>query len=223
MMTCNNVREMLALQPLIEDPAIEMHLDQCDACTKYRRQHQALDVMLRAELHWEAPAALTQRLLALVAVPAKESQLPIASPRPLMQPRAPIAPMRPQAWFVTSVYVLTMVIVALSLLVAWQVIGSLTSQIEVGALLTQLLALPAQGLAYTRSCPNRASRSISSCACACNCFGCCSLRCSGPCSIRSISRSASVGGRSRYRSQHRGSLNARCARGSRNGRVRCLE
>ncbi len=148
MMTCNNVREMLALQPLIEDPAIEMHLDQCDACTKYRRQHQALDVMLRAELHWEAPAALTQRLLALVAVPAKESQLPIASPRPLMQPRAPIAPMRPQAWFVTSVYVLTMVIVALSLLVAWQVIGSLTSQIEVGALLTQLLALPAQGLAY---------------------------------------------------------------------------
>jgi len=139
---------MLALQPLIEDPAIEMHLDQCDACTKYRRQHQALDVMLRAELHWEAPAALTQRLLALVAVPAKESQLPIASPRPLMQPRAPIAPMRPQAWFVTSVYVLTMVIVALSLLVAWQVIGSLTSQIEVGALLTQLLALPAQGLAY---------------------------------------------------------------------------
>ncbi len=148
MMTCNNVREMLALQPLIEDPAIEMHLDQCDACTKYRRQHQALDVMLRAELHWEAPAALTQRLLALVAVPAKKSQLPIASPRPLMQPRAPIAPMRPQAWFVTSVYVLTMVIVALSLLVAWQVIGSLTSQIEVGALLTQLLALPAQGLAY---------------------------------------------------------------------------
>jgi hypothetical protein len=148
MMTCNNVREMLALQPLIEDPAIEMHLDQCDACTKYRRQHQALDVMLRAELHWEAPAALTQRLLALVAVPAKESQLPIASPRPLMQPIAPIAPMRPQAWFVTSVYVLTMVIVALSLLVAWQVIGSLTSQIEVGALLTQLLALPAQGLAY---------------------------------------------------------------------------
>jgi len=145
MMTCNNVREMLALQPLIEDPAIEMHLDQCDACTKYRRQHQALDVMLRAELHWEAPAALTQRLLAMAAA---QAQLPVATPQPLMQSRAPIAPVRPQAWFVTSVYVLTMVIVALSLLVAWQVIGSLTSQIEVGALLTQLLALPAQGLAY---------------------------------------------------------------------------
>jgi hypothetical protein len=32
--------------------------------------------------------------------------------------------------------------------VAWQVIGSLTSQVEVGALLTQLLSLPGQGLAY---------------------------------------------------------------------------
>jgi hypothetical protein len=148
MMTCNTVREMLALQPLIEDPAIEKHLDQCDACTKYRRQHQALDVMLRAELHWEAPAALTQRLLALATVPAERVQLPIAAPQPPMRPHAPIAPVRPKAWFVTSVYVLTMVIVALSLLVAWQVIGSLASQVELGALLTQLLSLPGQGLAY---------------------------------------------------------------------------
>jgi hypothetical protein len=148
MMTCNNVREMLALQPLIEDPTIEMHLAQCDACTKYRRQHQALDVVLRAELHWEAPAALTRRLLALAATPAEESQLLVALPRQVLQPRTPIAPVRPQAWFVTSVYILTMAIIALSLLVAWQVIGSLTSQIEVGALLTQLLALPGQGLAY---------------------------------------------------------------------------
>jgi hypothetical protein len=148
MMTCNTVREMLALQPLIEDPAIEKHLDQCDACTKYRRQHQALDVVLRAELHWEAPAALTQRLLALAAAPVGHAQLPIGLPQPLMQSRAPIAPVRPQAWFVTTVYVLTMAIIALSLLVAWQVIGSLTSQIEIGALLTQLLSLPGQGLAY---------------------------------------------------------------------------
>jgi hypothetical protein len=148
MMTCNIVREMLALQPLIEDPAVEKHLDQCDACTKYRRQHQALDVLLRAELHWEAPAALTRRLLALAAAPAEQAQLPMALPKPLMRPRGPIAPVRPQAWFVTVVYVLTMVIIALSLLVAWQVIGSLTSQVEVGALLTQLLSLPGQGLAY---------------------------------------------------------------------------
>jgi len=147
MMTCDSVREMLALQPLIDDPAIEKHLDQCEACTKYRRQHQALDVMLRAELHWEAPAALTQRLLALAAPPA-QAQLPVAIPQPLMQSRAPIAPARPQAWFVTTVYVLTMAIIALSLLVAWQVIGSLASQVEVGALLTQLLSLPGQGLAY---------------------------------------------------------------------------
>jgi len=148
MMTCDSVREMLALQPTVDDPAIEKHLDQCDACTKYRRQHQALDVMLRAELHWEVPAALTQRLLALAAAPLAQAQLPAAIPHLPMQSRAPIAPARPQAWFVTTVYVLTMAIIALSLLVAWQVIGSLTSQVELGALVTQVLSLPAQGLAY---------------------------------------------------------------------------
>jgi hypothetical protein len=148
MMTCDSVREVLALQPLIEDPSIEKHLDQCDACAKYRRQHQALDVLLRAELHWEAPAALTQHLLALAAAPAEQAQLPVAASQPPLQPRAPIVPVRPQGWFVTTVYVLTMAIIALSLLVAWQVIGSLASQAEVGALLTQLLSLPGQGLAY---------------------------------------------------------------------------
>jgi hypothetical protein len=153
MLTCNDVRESLALQPAIEDAAISAHLDQCEACTKYRRQHQALDVVLRAELHWEAPAALTARLLALAVAPeqavAKAAQLP-ASRRDIMAaqpPAMPVAP-RPKAWFVTAVYVLTLAIVALSLLVAWQVIGALTSQVELGALLTQLLALPGQGLAY---------------------------------------------------------------------------
>ncbi len=154
MLTCNDVRESLALQPSIEDAAISAHLDQCQACSKYRRQHQALDVVLRAELHWEAPAALTARLLALAAAPeqaqAEAAQLPVAQPRPLAPARPPAMPAapRPKAWFVTAVYVLTLTIVALSLLVAWQVIGSLTSQVEIGALLTQLLSLPGQGLAY---------------------------------------------------------------------------
>jgi hypothetical protein len=156
MMTCDEIREMLALQPLIEDAAIEKHLDQCMACTKYQRQHQALDVLLRAELHWEAPTALTERLMALAAAaaaPAEAALLPSAAPQviapqAIARPRSQIAPAQPQAWFVTSVYVLTLAIIALSLLVAWQVIGSLTSQVDPGVLLTQLLALPGQGLAY---------------------------------------------------------------------------
>jgi len=154
MLTCNDVRETLALQPSIEDSAIDAHLNQCEACTKYRRQHLALDVVLRAELHWQAPAALSARLLALAVAPeqalAEAMSLPVAQPRPLAparQPAMPVAP-RPKAWFVTAVYVLTLAIVALSLLVAWQVVGALTSQVELGALLTQLLALPGQGLAY---------------------------------------------------------------------------
>lgn len=151
MLSCDHVREMLALEPLIDDSALDKHLDQCLACTKYRRQHQALDVVLRAEMHWEAPAALTARLLAHVAPEAIAAAQPVALPgasatplRRLPQP----APARPQGWFVTAVYVLTMTIIALSLLVAWQVIGAFTAQFEFGTLLTQLIALPGQGLSY---------------------------------------------------------------------------
>ena len=151
MLSCDDVREMLALQPLIDDMALDKHLDQCQACTTYRRQHQVLDGMLRAELRWEAPAALTARLLAH-AIP--EAIMPAVEHVPLSAPatalRTPLQPARarPQGWFVTAVYVLTMMIIALSLLVAWQVIGAFTAQFEFGTLLTQVLALPGQAQMY---------------------------------------------------------------------------
>ena len=141
---CATIRETLALEPLTDDPQVQAHLDGCDNCARYRRQHQSLDVVLRAEMSWEAPAALTARLLAIAADPAaaiEKASAPVA-------PRAAAPPARPKTWFVSVVYALTLLIIAISLLVAWQVAGALLAQVEPGAILTQLLALPQQGLTY---------------------------------------------------------------------------
>ncbi|KPV52744.1 hypothetical protein SE17_13655 [Kouleothrix aurantiaca] len=143
---CATVREALALEPMTEDPQVQAHLDGCATCARYRRQHQSLDVVLRAEMSWEAPAALTARLLAIAADPAaaiEQASAPFA-PRQAAQ----AVPARPKTWFVSVVYALTLMIIALSLLVAWQVAGALLAQVEPGAILTQLLALPQQGLTY---------------------------------------------------------------------------
>lgn len=148
MISCNDVREALALQPTLEDAAIEVHVTGCDDCTRYRRQHKTLDVVLRAEMSWEAPAALSARLLALVANPAAVLEV---SPAPVALPVAParaIVAAQPKPWFVSTVYALTALVIVVSLLVAWQVVGALVANVEIGAALTQLLALPAQGLAY---------------------------------------------------------------------------
>jgi hypothetical protein len=137
-MICNDVRELLALDPKSEDAIIHAHLGECEACASYRRQHQTLDVVLRAEMRWEAPAALTAQLLALV----NNSALAPAWPTPIP------APARPRGWYVTAVYGLTAAVVALSLLIAAQLVGALTDQVSIGAAITQLLALPGQGLSY---------------------------------------------------------------------------
>ena len=39
----------------------------CAGCARYRRQHQTIDALLRAELRWEAPETLTARLLTRMA------------------------------------------------------------------------------------------------------------------------------------------------------------
>lgn len=143
---CATVREALALEPMTEDPQVQAHLDGCATCARYRRQHQSLDVVLRAEMSWEAPAALTARLLAIAADPA--AAIEQASAPFVPRQAAQAVPARPKTWFVSVVYALTLMIIALSLLVAWQVAGALLAQVEPGAILTQLLALPQQGLTY---------------------------------------------------------------------------
>jgi hypothetical protein len=140
MMGCNDVRELLALDPKSEDALVHDHLGECEACAIYRRQHQTLDVVLRAEMRWEAPSALTAQLLALVNMPA-EALAPAAV-------RPPPARPAPRGWYVTAVYGLTAAVVALSLLIAVQLVGALTDQVSIGAAITQLLALPGQGLSY---------------------------------------------------------------------------
>ena len=139
-MSCNDIRELLALDPKSEDTLVQAHLGECEACMMYRRGHQTLDVVLRAEMRWEAPAALTSQLLALVNAPA--AALAPATMRP-----APARP-APRGWYVTAVYGLTAAVVALSLLIAVQLVGALTDQVSIGAAITQLLALPGQGLSY---------------------------------------------------------------------------
>ena len=134
-MECNSVRDLLALDPKTEDDLVQAHLGECEPCAAYRRQHQTLDVVLRAEMRWEAPAALTAQLLALVGTPAV-----VAQPAP--------ARARPRGWYVTAVYGLTAAVVALSLLIAVQLVGALADQVSLGAAITQLLALPGQGLLY---------------------------------------------------------------------------
>jgi hypothetical protein len=144
-MNCNDVRDLLALDPTSEDIRVQEHIGQCAGCTAYGRRHQALDVVLRAEMHWDAPAALTARLLAIAAAPAEALAASVAAlpPARLVVDQEP-----PRRWYVASVYALTSAVIALSLLVAWQLVGALTEQVSIGAALTQLLALPAQGLTY---------------------------------------------------------------------------
>ncbi|MEO7909741.1 MAG: anti-sigma factor [Roseiflexaceae bacterium] len=139
-MICNDVRDLLALDPTSEETLVHAHLGECEPCAIYRRQHQTLDVVLRAEMRWEAPAALTAQLIALVNNAPAISIQQVAHQLPM---RA-----RPRGWYVTAVYVLTAAVVALSLLIAVQLIGALADQISIGAVITQLLALPGQGLSY---------------------------------------------------------------------------
>jgi len=141
-MICNDIRDLLALDPKSEDALVHAHLGECDLCAGYRRQHQTLDVVLRAEMRWEAPAALTAQLLALVNAPAVAvQQAPLRAESRRMEGR-------PRGWYVTAVYGLTAAVVALSLLIAVQLVGALADQVSISAAITQLLALPGQGLSY---------------------------------------------------------------------------
>jgi hypothetical protein len=145
-MICNDVRDMLALDPKSEDPLVHTHLGECELCASYRRQHQTLDVVLRAEMRWEAPAALTAQLLDLIHAPYLAVQQ--AHPQVPVRAESLHVEARPRSWYVTAVYGLTAAVVALSLLIAVQLVGVLADQVSISAAITQMLALPGQGLSY---------------------------------------------------------------------------
>ena len=98
-----------------------------------RDPHDRLDTLLCDELRWEAPAALTAQLLALVpGAPA----LTIFAPAP-----------RPKRWFVVLVTALTGVALMLSLLVAWQFYNLIGAELGLPDMWRALLDAPALGLA----------------------------------------------------------------------------
>lgn len=132
-MNCTTVRDELATHATTDDPAVLAHLAHCAACESYRRSHISLDTLLRAELRWEAPAALTARLLS------------IAATAPLV-PTVPLARPQPKQWYVTLVYVLTALAVAVSLMVAWQFVGGLAGQMGVDGAVAWVLAAPGRAM-----------------------------------------------------------------------------
>ena len=131
MIECNEVRELLAVEPTSEDEALQSHLAQCERCARYRRPQQALNAVLRAELQWQVPAALTAQLLALAAT--GPAAFKIARPQP-------------KRWYVVVVYLLTATAIGLSLAVAWQFFGLFAAQIGLSSVLEQALAVPGQWL-----------------------------------------------------------------------------
>ena len=135
MLTCDSVRDELALSPASEDSALREHLELCSACAAYQRKHSAIDVVLRGEMRWEAPSALSDRLLAL----ATTMPLGLETPPPLLLERP-----RPKGWHVTLAYVLTALAIGLSMAVVWSVGSALVGTLGVQAFLAQLQALPAQ-------------------------------------------------------------------------------
>ncbi len=97
-----------------------------------RGPDDALDQVLRQELRWEAPPEVTAFLLGLIPNGTLWAET-------LQRPR-------PQPWYSTLVLILTAVAVGLSLAVAWQVIGSLSAELGLIAILEQLRAAPEIGL-----------------------------------------------------------------------------
>ncbi len=135
-MNCDIIRDELAINPATDDAAVQSHLQQCPACEAYRRSHASLDAVLRTEMRWEPPAALTASLLAIAATaPLTEHASWLPAPR-----------QRPQSWYVTLVYVLTSIAIAVSLMVAWQVVGGLLVQAGVTDVWAWLWNAPSQAM-----------------------------------------------------------------------------
>lgn len=129
MMTCEQAREILAVEPQDDDTALHQHLESCPLCAVYQRGSYALDLMLRAELRWEAPEHLTKNLLALAVMPT-----------------VVLAPARPRGWRIRVIYLLTLLIVVISLVIGSQIAWTFATQMGLFTMLNELFAAPARFL-----------------------------------------------------------------------------
>lgn len=116
--------------------------------THYQRDpDDRLDALLRDELRWEVPAALSAQLLALVpGAPA----LALAAPMP-----------QPKRWYVVLVTALTVAALTLSLLVAWQFYSLIGPQLGLPEMWRALLDAPGLGLARLLEALPQASYAVS--------------------------------------------------------------
>ncbi len=129
MMTCEQARELLAVDPNDQDSNLQQHVETCPLCAVYQRGSYALDVMLRAELRWEAPEHLTNKLLALSVMPS-----------------VVLAPHRPSGWRIRIIYALTLLIVVISLVIGSQIAWAFASQLGIFTMVNELFAAPARFL-----------------------------------------------------------------------------
>lgn len=132
MLTCDDARDELAIDPQTHDSGVQDHVQSCPACVAYIRRHNALDSATRTELRWEMPTDLAARLMAMALSPAG-----------FAMPARP----QPKRWHVVLAYVATTASILLALLIGWQVVTLLVTQYGVEAQISALLALPSQWLA----------------------------------------------------------------------------
>lgn len=129
MLTCDDARDELALDPTTNDPAVREHMQACARCAAYTRRNNALDTLARAELHWDVPTDLAARLMAIAMSPTGFA----------VPPRH-----QPKRWHVALAYTATIASILLALLIVWQVATLVITQYGLQAQVSALLALPSQ-------------------------------------------------------------------------------
>lgn len=132
MVTCNDARDELVADPTTSDTQVQQHVKACVACSAYFRRHNALDGLIRAELHWDMPTDLAARLMSIAMSPGGFAM----PPRP-----------QPKRWHVVLAYVATIASILLALLIVWQVTTLLATQYGLEAQWSALMALPSQWMA----------------------------------------------------------------------------
>ena len=96
-----------------------------------REPEDTLDKVLRSEMHWEAPPSLCAHLGALIQyAPALMAGDDVALP-PFVQQAAQTVIVRsqPKRWYTTLVTMLTVIAITVSVMVAWQLYGTVGQEL----------------------------------------------------------------------------------------------
>lgn len=106
--------------------------------TIQRDPEDALDVILKQELCWQAPPDLTSNLLRLVSsATTSAAQVPVSLSSP-----------RPRTWYTFAVMILTSITVGLSLALAWQIYGVVGAELGLVELWHQIQTIISSSLEW---------------------------------------------------------------------------